>query len=194
MKDDPDSPVSVYVHYECVTLHSRLQLSSQTVPVSPERLSGPQRICPVRPPSASSSSGGPPALLPATTRETVSQVHFTSVSFHPNYFRFFCFYPTPFPTLAWFSVHCCSTVDLREVKSSVSVYSVLFSSVLFYSFYLHCFDSFKSYSSLLKILLNNKSHSQVKWIQKCNEHQISFIFKTFSNFQKNLWICLNDYL
>lgn len=71
-------------------VNSHLWPSSPTVPVSPELLSGPQRICPVRPPSASSSFGGPSAPPPAATGETVSPVHYNV----PGQCLFFCFYFT----------------------------------------------------------------------------------------------------
>lgn len=68
--------------YECVALNSHLQLFSQTVPVFPGHLLGPQRICPVHLLSASASSGGPAAHLPAATEQVkllllciVSYVH-----------------------------------------------------------------------------------------------------------------------
>lgn len=63
----------------CVTAtasrrYLHLQLSSPTVPVSPVRLWGPLRICPVRLPSAWVSSGGPPALPPAAVEKSVNHL------------------------------------------------------------------------------------------------------------------------
>lgn len=110
---------TVYIYIECVSLNSRLQLSSQTVPVSPERPSGPQRICPVRPLSASFSSGGPSAPPPAATGETVSPVlylvYFCPCYCHrlPDGVKMYCI-------VFYFSLIC-------------SIQSVLFSSILFYS-------------------------------------------------------------
>lgn len=68
---------------ECLSLDSRRQLFSQTAPVSPAHPSGPQRICPARPLSASFSSGGPPAPPPATTGQTVSPGHYI-ILFYPT--------------------------------------------------------------------------------------------------------------
>lgn len=107
-----------------MSLNSRLQLSSQTVPVSPEHLSGPQRICPAHPLSASFSSGGPAALPPATTGDTVSPIQvssqctsvkilFQNSIFHEN---ILCI-----PVLA-----VTINADLTET------YSILFNSLLFY--------------------------------------------------------------
>lgn len=72
------------IQYECIFFNSRLQLSSQTVPVSPEHLSVPLRICPAHPPSASFSSAGPSAPPPAATGETVSPQH-SLYSQSPNF-------------------------------------------------------------------------------------------------------------